>query len=123
VSSGASVRSTRCGHLAAHRLVLRRFDRVAHHEIAQRALLVLAGRLVEWGRQPRRLDQQADLVGRDVQPLGELAFGRLARFAAAERPALALDLAERLHHVHGQPDRTAVVGHPRPIDWRIHHVA
>ena len=84
-------------------------DLVAGEQIAERAGVVLADRLVEAGHRPRRRLDLAHLLQRQLRRLRQLLVGRLAAELGDQLALGARDLLLALDDVHRDPDRPRLV--------------
>src|SRR5262249_47715837 len=90
--------------------VERRLGGLVLHEVAERALLLLADRLLEADRKLRHAQDLAHLLRRHLELLGDLLRVRLAAEALDELALDVHDLVQLLDHVHGDADRARLVG-------------
>ena len=90
--------------------VERGLGRLVRDEVAERALLLLADRLLERDGELRHAQDLAHLVGRHLELLGDLLRPRLATEALHELTLDVDDLVELLDHVHRDADRARLVG-------------
>ena len=79
-------------------------------KIPHRAVFAFAERLIEGDGLPRHLPDAMGLLDGEARHLGHLFDVRLAAVLLDEQPRGIAELCHRIDHVHGHPDRAALVG-------------
>jgi hypothetical protein len=104
----------RAGQVAPQQLLRgelgRRGQVVVLQEVAKRMFAVLAHWRIERDRAPRRIEHPLDALDRLAQRGGDLLRCRLTLHRLLELVRGALDLADRLAHMHRQSDRPPLLG-------------
>src|SRR5438094_8275406 len=89
--------------------IARREGLVVGDEVPEVRILFLADRRLERDRLLRDLDDLADFVGGDENPLGDLLGGRLAAELLKESTRDADEVVDRLDHVDRETDSLRIV--------------